>query len=201
MSSHSSSTINDYKRLYYLDLPFPFIYCPFVFLQLGISLNCFKDSGFPKGYNVPLSYCRRVITALPLIAGIFDTFENVIALYIINQYESGNCNAVSSKAAMMGGVMTLCKWNFLIALPVVYWVHEILLNPKDDEVSFQVALEKFKAKGDGGVCGVAGGEEEEEVVNKEDLDMARKFKENKKTIEKLEAKKAKRKARKEKLVR
>jgi len=89
----------------------------------------------------------------------------------------------------------MCKWNFLLALPVVCWFYEILFAPKEDEEVFQEDVERFVKKER---RRARRKKKEGEAVGEEDLDLARKVKEARGKVEKIEDR---RERRKEKMVR
>lgn len=43
---------------------------------------------------------------------------------------------MTKKVGMLGGILTMMKWNFLLALPLLIYVREIVLNPREDEEKF-----------------------------------------------------------------
>jgi len=87
MEGYKPGTTLQYARLYYLDLAFPFIYCPLLWAQLGLWLRVFPGSGLPPKSTI--SRARGVIPLLPLVGGVFDVAENFTVLRLIKQFNKG----------------------------------------------------------------------------------------------------------------
>ena len=82
---------------------------------------------------------RSGICLTPFLAGFFDTLENLAILALMHYYDG---KKVIRELALFGGMMTLCKWNSFVVLPLMIAFHELLWSPKDDELEFSEELEK-----------------------------------------------------------
>ena len=100
---------------------------------------------------------RCAIGGLPIIAGVFDILENTFILLSINRFlglpigivENRNLDLFMPKRlGMIGGLLTFFKWTFLVALPTIVFLFELVLNPRADEELFYAELEEMDAAAD-----------------------------------------------------